>query len=95
MNKWVFSHFLQVSRLAYVCKLSCSSFHLVGPYVLKAQLVNVFLFVVGISSRLCLLDLRPSLLCSFLTISSYRHFRACLLSDLNTSMNIFFLSILC
>ena len=76
--------------LAHAHKFSGSSFHLVGPYVLKALLANVILFVVGTSSRLCLvLDLRPSLLCSFLTISSCRYFGACLLIDLNTSMSIF------
>ena len=80
---------LKVSRLIHVCRLSSSWFHLVGPYVLKAVLVDVFLFVVAISSKLCLVfDLRPSLLCSFLMISSCRYFGVCLLSNLNMNMSI-------
>ena len=54
-----------------------------------------FFFVVGISSTFCLVfDLRPSLLCSLLMISSCRHFGVCLLSDFNISKSILE-SILC
>ena len=78
-----------------MCRLSNSLFHLVGLYLLKALLANVLLFVIGISSKLCsVFDPRPSLLCSFLMISSCRYFGGCLLSDLNTSMSIL-KSVLC
>ena len=95
LNKHVLSNFLKMSRLTHICRLSRSWLHLVGPYVLKALLANVFLFVIGISSKLCLVfDIRHSLLFSFLMISSGRYFRVCLFSDLILSWNIL-KSILC
>ena len=71
-----------MSKLTHIHRLSSSWFHLVGLYLLKALLTNVFLFVVGISSKLSLVfDLRPSLLYFFLMISSCRYFVVCLLSE--------------
>ena len=63
--------------------------------MLKALLDNVFVFLICILDKLCLVfDLSPYLLCSFLMTNSCRYFGICLLSNLNIGMSVL-KSILC